>query len=288
MNIKKLRSRSPLRYPGAKTRGLDYLFDRFPDNITDYREPFLGGGSVALEYSRRNPDQEIWVNDIYYNLYVFWKELQTNSLLMKEWATEIFLDLQDKYPEERRDFWDKCCVDLNGDKIDNFKRACFFYFCNRMSYSGMTEKAYSHSGFGITFTLGNIKKLPVFASLTKNWRITNVDYRELYEDTQPDTFLFLDPPYDIDASLYGSDEQETHRSFSHREFYETCEKTRANSLITYNDGDNLKEWFSEWNQELWDLRYSFSHSQDYLEDEHNRKELLIANYDIPQENVLPI
>ena len=42
--------KTPLRYPGGKSRACAKIESYFPDlsKYKEYREPFLGGGSVAL------------------------------------------------------------------------------------------------------------------------------------------------------------------------------------------------------------------------------------------------
>ena len=42
--------KSPLRYPGAKTKSVEFLRQRFYNPIEgkQYREAFLGGGSMAI------------------------------------------------------------------------------------------------------------------------------------------------------------------------------------------------------------------------------------------------
>ena len=42
--------KTPLRYPGGKSRAVTKMGIYFPNlrNYTEYREPFLGGGSVAI------------------------------------------------------------------------------------------------------------------------------------------------------------------------------------------------------------------------------------------------
>ena len=67
--------KSPLRYPGGKSKATNFLFDdcNMPINkISAYREPFLGGGSCAFAFTKMYPDIPVWVNDKYYNLYCFW------------------------------------------------------------------------------------------------------------------------------------------------------------------------------------------------------------------------
>ena len=50
--------KTPLRYPGGKSRAVSKLFQYIPDlnNHKEFREPFLGGGSVALEITKRYPN----------------------------------------------------------------------------------------------------------------------------------------------------------------------------------------------------------------------------------------
>ena len=44
--------KTPLRYPGGKSRVAKDFIPRFPNDIGQFREPFLGGGSVALLFTQ--------------------------------------------------------------------------------------------------------------------------------------------------------------------------------------------------------------------------------------------
>ena len=57
--------KTPLRYPGGKSRACTKMDPFFPDlrNYKEYREPFLGGGSVAIHITKKYPKLDIWVND---------------------------------------------------------------------------------------------------------------------------------------------------------------------------------------------------------------------------------
>ena len=52
--------KTPLRYPGGKSRALTKIFSRVPDlsGYDEYREPFVGGGSVAIHISKMYPKME--------------------------------------------------------------------------------------------------------------------------------------------------------------------------------------------------------------------------------------
>ena len=81
--------KTPLRYPGGKSRAASTLVSEFPHNISEYREPFLGGGSVAIEFTKRFPDVPVWVNDKYYYLTTFWQQLQCAGEQMAEELTVL-------------------------------------------------------------------------------------------------------------------------------------------------------------------------------------------------------
>ena len=64
--------KSPLRYPGGKSKLSSILYNEFP-KFKEYREPFLGGGSVFLKvYENRDVGCSYWLNDFYDDLYTFW------------------------------------------------------------------------------------------------------------------------------------------------------------------------------------------------------------------------
>ena len=41
--------KTPLRYPGGKSKAIKTLTPWFPQIISEYREPFIGGGSIAIQ-----------------------------------------------------------------------------------------------------------------------------------------------------------------------------------------------------------------------------------------------
>ena len=55
--VKSLKSyKTPLRYPGGKSKAIKTLSQWYPKIISEYREPFIGGGSIAIDVTKSNPD----------------------------------------------------------------------------------------------------------------------------------------------------------------------------------------------------------------------------------------
>ena len=144
--------KTPLRYPGGKSRALSKLFQYFPDlsGYTNYHEPFLGGGSVALEVTKRYPRLNIWVNDLYEPLYNFWRVLQDNGHDLKN----ILLQLKQRHPDPasaKKLFLDAKEY-LSGSQTtvqfppynEDIWRAVSFYVVNKCSFSGLSELSLIH------------------------------------------------------------------------------------------------------------------------------------------------
>lgn len=74
-----------LKWAGGKERELPIIKQHFPDNIQNYYEPFVGGGSVFL-----NTDAEqYYINDLYDELYYFYKFCIADNNVFKEYMHNI-------------------------------------------------------------------------------------------------------------------------------------------------------------------------------------------------------
>ena len=199
--------KTPLRYPGGKSRAVQKLFQFLPRDITEFREPFLGGGSFAIAMTKQYPDLPIWVNDMYEPLYNFWVQLQQNG----EELTGDIKDLKEEYDnrDKARELFNDYKDSLN-DGTD-LERAVKFYVLNKCSFSGLTESSsFSPQASDNNWTMRGIEKLPAFGELIREWKITCLDYADLVEDClstgeitcDDNTFIYVDPPYSIKDNLY--------------------------------------------------------------------------------------
>lgn len=84
--------RSPLRYPGGKSRAVKKIAALIPP-FDEFREPFVGGGSVFIYLKQNFPSKNFWINDKYAELSMFWNGLQKNSEelteLIRKWKCEF-------------------------------------------------------------------------------------------------------------------------------------------------------------------------------------------------------
>ena len=278
--VKSLKSyKTPLRYPGGKSRALSKLFQFIPDlkDYTEFREPFLGGGSVAIEIGKRYPHIDIWVNDLYEPLYNFWKVLQSDGQKLRD----ILIQLKQRHSDpgsakqlflDAKDYLAKPV----GNSID---RAVSFYVVNKCSFSGLTESsAFSKQASESNFSVNGIEKLPEYSLMIKKWKITNLSYEHMLSDEE-ETYIYLDPPYEIKSNLYGR-KGDMHKGFNHDEFATVCDKSTSPILISYNSSQLIRDRFDGWTVAEFAHTYTMRSTGCYNKEQASRKELVLINYEV--------
>ena len=279
--------KTPLRYPGSKSRALSKLLQYVPDlkGYKEYREPFLGGGSVALEVSKRYPHLDIWVNDLYEPLYNFWKELQHDGKRLQDILTE----LKYRHPDPssaKKLFLDAKEYLSNPNLTGSFPpydesiwRAVAFYIVNKCSFSGLSESSsFSKQASESNFSLNGISKLYDYSVLIGNWKITNLSYEQLLTDDK-ECFTYLDPPYEIGSNLYGK-RGSMHKGFDHDTFASDCDRFVGPQLVSYNSSQLIRERFERWTAAEFAHTYTMRSVGSYNTDQASRKELVLANYEM--------
>ena len=263
---------TPLRYPGGKSRAIKFLSQHLP-KIESYREPFLGGGSMALYVTQTYPNTDVWVNDLYYPLYAFWVTLRDHGQQLCDDLRELKTELGESYDAHKMAFDDA------KDKLNNdlYESGFNFYVANKCSFSGLTaNSSFSKQASRANFTFRGIDKLPALSELIQGWRITNHSYEEMLYGRN--AFVFLDPPYAIKDNLYGN-KGDMHKSFDHEWFAAQACASENKCMITYNSELFIKDRFPDWYQKDWDLTYTMRSSGTYTKDQKKRKELLLLNYE---------
>ena len=274
--------KTPLRYPGGKSRAVVKLLQYLPDltQVREFREPFLGGGSVALEITKRYPHIEIWVNDLYEPLYNFWCELQHNGQDLQD----AIFSKKNHYPDPdtARKLFNQSKEEINDPNLSSFDRAVAFYIVNKCSFSGLTESSsFSKQASQSNFSFSGIERLVEYSELIESWIITNHSYERLLtaDWDRKGHFVYMDPPYDIKDNLYGK-KGGMHKKFDHDKFAKDCDEYTSNMLISYNSDQIVKDRFKEWTVGEFAHTYTMRSVGCYNKDQASRKELVLTNYEV--------
>lgn len=259
--------RSPLRYPGGKSKAIRDIARLLPAEMGEYREPMVGGGSVFFHVRSQGLAKSYWVNDLFADLFHFWRVAQDKealALLMREMAA-----LRERItPDEaKRLFYEV----RNGPALSSFEEACRFFFYNRTSFSGTTQAGgYSEESFVKRFTASSVTRLRHLPAALEGVRITNLDFADVVSPPGNDVFLFLDPPYFSAAKLYGK--QGTLHQFDHSRLAALLKSTEHRFLMTYDDCPEIRELYSWATLIPWTHQYGMSIKRG--------NEVFIANYEV--------
>ncbi len=242
--VDKMNAISLLRYPGGKTRAVKKLLDLIPENVK-VCSPFVGGASVEIALSNRG--QIVKCYDIYEPLVCFWQSVTGDAELLHEKVLRVsnecnidkgkFKELQLSIKNKQKD------MDAN------------FFILNRCSFSGSTNSGGMSIGHP-RFNKACVDKILKFKSL--NISFEHAGFSDSIKEN-PDSFLFLDPPYDIDCFLYG-DSGSTHKHFDHKGLAKIL-NNRSNWLMTYNDNEYIRELYKDCKIEKIEWAYGMNKSK---------------------------
>ncbi|MGX3044197.1 DNA adenine methylase [Helicobacter sp. T3_23-1056] len=269
--------KSPLRYPGGKSRAIKFLSKFLPKDIDEFREPFFGGSSFSL-YLAQNPrykQTKIYANDINSELFCFWQSLQTrpNELI------NGILELKNRF-QNGRDLY-RFILSRRESPLDTLTRGIDFFILNRITFSGVVDSGgYSQKAFESRFTPSSVERLGTTQGILGNFCFSNSDYAGFLQGKPSDNksvFVFLDPPY-FSASkskLYGK-KGILHTAFNHNELCQNLKSTKHKFLLTYDNSAFIRELYGDFCLVEWDLQYGMNNVNS--QNAPKGKELLISNF----------
>ncbi len=209
-----------IKYRGGKSNELQYIIKHIPAFNGRYIEPFFGGGAL---YFYLEPKKAI-INDINSKLINFYIGVKSNFIKLSIELAEIktlyehnrrmFEELKQINPENRvedknEELYYKIRNMFNDLTEKQYTDALIYYFINKTAYSGMIR--YNSKGeFNVPY--GRYKNLNTslithkHSSLLATAEIFNEDYKIIFDISEKEDFMFLDPPYDCVFSDYGNEE----------------------------------------------------------------------------------
>jgi len=256
--------KSPLRYPGGKSRAVEILWKYIPAGTKTLCSPFFGGGSFEIFCAQKGI--RVFGYDVFEPLVDFWQELLDDPQKLADkvatfkpgkFTKDEFQKLQKSHP-----YTD-----------DPFMRAVEFYVLNRTSYSGSTLSGgmANYKGINPRFTKSSIERIRNFK--IKNLTVEKLDFRESIKNHKKD-ILYLDPPYKIESRLYGN-RGILQKDFEHDALARELEG-HGKWILSYNNSDDEIRKLYDGYQILEPEEWSYGMSKD-----KKSREILIFGKDMP-------
>ncbi len=274
------RLKTPLRYAGGKSKAIYILEKHLPkdmNKITEFHDCFLGGGSFPIYLSKIYPNLKIKVNDVYKPLYNFWIHLRDNGIELSDKLLKI--KQENNTEEKAKILFIKAQEKLKKDEEYDIEHAVAFYIINKCGFSGLVSSSFSAQASVSNFGISGIENLKTYHKIIQGWDIYNLDYKEFIQkySNKKEVLIYMDPPYMIKDNLYG-DGGDLHKIFKHEEFFKVCHQLEANQLISYNSDKLIKNAFIGYEMSDYDLTYTMRSTGNYMEQQKERKELVMKRY----------
>ncbi len=247
-SIKLNRHLSPLRYPGGKTKIINYLITKLQTNKCDtFVEVFAGGASFGLALLDAGIIKQLIINDIDKNLIAFWNEVINNK--------ETLINKLQTIKPNREDYNQAKELLISNASVSSSELAWAYLLVNRLSYSGIQKAGCLGGKNGTNEALLSrynpdklIKRINRIAEMKDNITILNEDFKKCIETYYWDdkATLFIDPPY------YGKGKKLYTHYFTLEDHCTLSElitslvtefPDAADILITYDNSDTIKDLY---------------------------------------------
>lgn len=309
-NSKKKIIRSPFFYVGDKYKLMNQIHNFIPKKVSQYIEPFVGGGSSAINSSA----SEYILNDIdeyviklheelikyadnpeflfkklfniidYYGLSCSFRGILVPDELKKQYKKTYYA----KYNKES---YNKMRDDFNENKDITLLYLLLIYGFNHMIRFNKSGKFNLPVG-NVDFNKNVYKALNDYLEFIRNNKVKfyNSDYQEFLLNLKidKDAYIFLDPPYLISMSEYN-------KLWNEKKENELCNfldklndkgiKFGITNLIIHKGKEN--KTFMKWSQKY--ICYPINSNYISFNDnsiKKDSKEIFVTNYDINKNLIL--
>ena len=242
-------NRSPLRYPGGKSRITNFVAKLIKDNnITGgcYVEPFAGGAGVALNLLFDGIVDRIFINDKDRSIYAFWDSVVNH--------TELFVSRIDSINVTIEEWKKQKEIQLNKDYANIFDLGFSTFFLNRTNRSGIimggviggisqTGKWKIDVRFNKKSLIEKIKNIGKYRNKIHIYNMDAVDFlkEEVSDLDVKKTLVYLDPPYYVKGrQLY----MNSFKHDDHVRIFETLKHLEHYWLVSYDDQPEIRDIYN--------------------------------------------
>lgn len=237
--ISDINNKSPLRYPGGKTRACSKLETIIEEhfNMCDFDNlvsPFLGGGSFEFHIQNKY-HLKIIGNDKFIPLYNFWNTCKNDK-------ENLCIGLSKKIDSIHKEEFHRLRGEIM-EETDKLSQGIMYFIINRCSFSGATlSGGFSMEASKKRFTDSSIERVRKLD--LRKFEVYNLDFEEFINNNlDKKSLMFLDPPYYLESSsnLYGNN-GDMHDMFDHDRLHK-CLVNKKKWIMTYNDCNYIKKLY---------------------------------------------
>lgn len=281
-----------LPWTGGKTKLLNDIDSCIPfakDDSFTYIEAFLGGGSVLFYMLNNFPHvKRVVVNDLSSDLFNCYEVIRDEvHTLIKQISTltHIFNSFE-LGSIERKNLFYAWKTRFNSRQCDRIEQAALFMALCKVCFNG-SFRVNKNGDFNTPFHSLKLRLFPYnydnlinISVKLKDITILNVDFNDLYDYIDSESFCYFDPPY-IPISKTSNFTRYTKEGFDNSKQLELkvfCDKLSAKSVKWLQSNsycDDTIKLYGDYNLKTVEVYRSIARNAKLR---GNVKELLISNY----------
>lgn len=269
-----------VKWAGGKRQIVDKLLMYAPDEFNTYYEPFVGGGALLFELSPKkaviNDSNKELINvyNVLRNEEKFKKMCSILNTYEKNNSEEFYYELRNK-DRNKSSF----------DRLSDYKRAGRTIYLNKACFNGL-YRVNSKNEFNVpfgkktrinTYDIGNL--ITVSNYLTMNdIKILNVDFEDSVKDAQKGDFIYFDPPYDSETSIFNSYTEDGFGKEEQRRLakvYKELSNKGCYVMLSNNNTTLIKELYKDFNIHIIEAKRSINSNG---KKRGKVEEVIITNY----------
>jgi DNA adenine methylase len=213
-----------LKWAGGKTQIIDTVLSKFPSEMKNYHEPFLGGGSVLLALLTLISNNKIKIhgkiyacdsNESLINLYLHIQckkdELyncidtyinEFNNISGEEVNRNP--DNKTQATTSKESYYYYIRKSYNKSPLGSIERSAMFLFLNKTCFRGLYREG--PNGFNVPYghyknpSIVNKDELDNISEMIKDVEFKACDFTESFKNIIEGDFVYIDPPYAPETS----------------------------------------------------------------------------------------
>lgn len=194
-----------IKWVGGKTQLLPEIRQKYPQQITKYCEPFVGGGAVLFDVLQTFHPAEVLINDINPELINLYTQIRDNSEELISLLSILQKEYQKTEKEQRKELYLTKRATYNHfiieqDEEHNLEKAALFIYLNKTCFNGL-YRVNAKGLFNVPFNnatnpaICDVENLRECSTLLQNVTMHVGDYSYCRDFIDRETFVYLDPPY---------------------------------------------------------------------------------------------
>lgn len=240
---------------GGKKRLLSEISARIPNDVSSYCEPFVGGGAVLLNVLESS-DCACFCSDTNEELVNFYKMVRDKPTQVAE-NVGLWENSKETYLSVRQ--MDRC---INWKTVSDITRAARFAYLNASAFQGMwrtSSLGYNNVPWRAPKnTLPDVEAYVSFSSLTKHVFFEACDFSKTINNTNEGGFVYADPPYLGEFSLYAKNGFDLNDHVRLRDCLVGLVAKGGNFLLSNSDTKQVRELYSAFQIDEVTLKKTFA------------------------------